>query len=91
MKNGESAGRIRCYNEEIETLKEKIENLNFDSIKTDDHIRTQCFSSTRMKDGSVKIWNREDKEINEINEKYVNLDEEKDYYIKKDKEEAEKK
>ena len=32
-------------------------------MKTDSHIRTQCFSLTRKDDGSVKIWNRDEEEI----------------------------
>ena len=37
-------------------------------MKTDSHIRTQCFSLTRKDDGSVKIWNRDEEEIKIIKE-----------------------
>lgn len=59
---------------DIENLNEKIENLTFDTVRTEPKIRTQCFSVTRKDDGEVKVWNREEEEINFIKEEFFNKD-----------------
>jgi hypothetical protein len=40
-------GKINLITRDISIVEDKISSLSFDTVQTDPHIRTQCFSLTR--------------------------------------------